>query len=347
MASSASAAAPPAASTRGVHPRSDRQLVDAGADDGPGDVDDQAGRRDRRRRPATRRRPGRGRGGAVRGRCGRRGRTRQPRLGRRCRRAKQPPAAGHHGDDRDADGDQATQPEPVDPRPSRDRASGRPVVRVRIRSSQLDRCRIERIDRRHPRDPPRVGAPQRARVAGDVGVGDPTGRVSEQLGRQLAPVLGGARVLGTHQLEDVDELLTGVVVGLHPRRASRRAWRRSRPAAPCRARAAAATLRVRSDSGMRSSSASASVAVAPLDEQLAEGDDGVLVARVAARGPGAGWPRRRRRAARRPRPPRPSAGGPPRTASPRPRGRRRRSRRRPGRRAGRRRPGSTARGTPG
>src|SRR4051794_38755338 len=53
--------------------------------------------------------------------------------------------------------------------------------------------------------------------AGDVGGGDPTCGVSEQLRGQLAAVVGGAGVVGTHQLEDVDELLASLVVGLDPR----------------------------------------------------------------------------------------------------------------------------------
>ena len=39
---------------------------------------------------------------------------------------------------------------------------------------------------------------------------------SEQAGGELLAVAGGAGVVGTHQLEDVDELLAGLVVVLHP-----------------------------------------------------------------------------------------------------------------------------------
>src|SRR4029077_10236286 len=38
---------------------------------------------------------------------------------------------------------------------------------------------------------------------------------SVQARGELAPVIGGTRVGGSHQLEDVDELLAGLVVGLH------------------------------------------------------------------------------------------------------------------------------------
>lgn len=39
---------------------------------------------------------------------------------------------------------------------------------------------------------------------------------SEQPHRELFAVVGGSRVLGAHDLEEVDELLTGVLVGLDP-----------------------------------------------------------------------------------------------------------------------------------
>ena len=129
---------------RGVHPCDPAgELVHARAHHRTGDVDDQAGRRDGGRGPANRR-PARGRDPTVRGRSGRRGGTRQPGLRRRCRRAQEPPPAGHHGDHGDADGDQAAQPEPVDPRPAAIQPAGDHRPR-RIRSAQLDRCRIERI----------------------------------------------------------------------------------------------------------------------------------------------------------------------------------------------------------
>src|SRR5690606_31698887 len=39
---------------------------------------------------------------------------------------------------------------------------------------------------------------------------------SEELPGELAPVLGGAGVVGAEHLEQVDELLAGLVVALHP-----------------------------------------------------------------------------------------------------------------------------------
>ncbi len=129
---------------RGVHPCAHRQLVHAGAHHGPGNVDDEVARRRRRGGRATsHHRIGRGRR-AARRRPGRRGGAGQPGLRRRCRRPQEPPSAGHHGDHRDADGDQSTQPEPVDPRPAAGCPSGDPWSR-RIGTVQLDRCRIERV----------------------------------------------------------------------------------------------------------------------------------------------------------------------------------------------------------
>ena len=89
------------------------------------------------------------------------------------------------------------------------------------------------------------------------------------------------------------------------------------------------------------------VEVALLDEQLGEGDDGVLVARLELeRLAQARFVAGRRSASATRSRPR-SAAGCRRTAAPRARARRRRSRRRSGRRASRRRPGSTGPGRPG
>ena len=257
------------------------QLVHAGLGHGAGDVDDDAsddaatsvdavasstpavvaGRRRRRRRTAARprsaaagcaaattrrhrRRPRR----PPRSRCGRRRTTRSTAA---ARAISDGPAGLGHGLGRD----------------------GGSTRRRRIGTGRI------LVDVERTRHPPRIGHARRARTdAGDVGA---IRRYrSEQLGGEPAAVLGGARVVGTHQLEDVDELLAGLVVVLHPveqpgergvvvvGRGDRRAGPRPPPCGCVRSRGSARAARA-----PRSPSP-------PVDEQLGERDDRVLVARL-------------------------------------------------------------------
>ena len=117
------------------------------------------------------------------------------------------------------------------------------------------------------------------RAVDQVHLHDARGRGSEQAGGELLAVDRRARVVGTHQLEDVDVLLACVVVGLHLIE-----QRRERGVVIVVGRGAEPSLR-RHHRGCARTRGSGRAAPAPRrcrrgDQQLGEGDDHVLVARV-------------------------------------------------------------------
>ena len=99
------------------------------------------------------------------------------------------------------------------------------------------------------------------------------------LGEHFA-VARRARVVGTHQLEDVDELLAGVVVGLHPVEQLGERGVVIVVGQPGAQPSLAATTRVRSVSGIRDEQCQRFFVLAAGDQQLGESDDRVLVGRV-------------------------------------------------------------------
>ena len=168
-----------------------------------------------------------------------------------------------------------------------------------------EECRRGRQPRVPRRGPPEAGGRDGSRTA----------RLVSRL-RYVA----GAGVVGAEHLEHVEVPLPGVVVVLHLVEERRRARPSRRPSRRRRCRPGqGGDPRVSAVSGMRSSSSSASSVAAGrrlADEQLGQGDDGRLVARVELEHLRAATPRRRRRGARPARPPPRWAAGGRRTSAP-------------------------------
>ena len=175
-----------------------------------------------------------------------------------------------------------------------------------------------------------------------------TRRASEELGGELLAVGRGARVVGTHHLEQVDEALAGVVVVLDPRQQAVEL-------------VGDVVAGVDADAGERGDPPRVGRLGDALEERqrlrlVLLGTRAAPAARrgrrrpprgpARARAPAGATPRRRRRGARRARPPPRWAAGRRRTRARSPRAGRRRSRRRPCRPSGRRPPGCPAPGTP-
>ena len=121
----------------------------------------------------------------------------------------------------------------------------------------------------------------------------------EQPGGQRLAVAGGAGVVGAEQLEQVDELLAGLVVVLHPVEERVEAGARSSSSAPSIAGAGQRAP----PGGSRPSRGCAPAARAPrrcrpVDEQLGQRRRPPARGRGRARAPGAATPRRRRRRSR-------------------------------------------------